>query len=331
MMLWLALIVALLAPSVAAAETIKIGDLGIVADAPFYIAIEKGYFKERGLDVTLEKFASAAQATAPLATGDLHVLGGATSAALFNSFARAWPVRIVAARSRDVAGFSSDTLAIRTDLKDKVKTIADLKGKKIAVNVPAAALAYMLGKMLESEGLTIKDVDVVYMPWPNMGPAFAQKAIDAGTMVEPFVTQYLERGYAVPFRRAAEVLKNPPFEVSVLLYNKDWAEKQTRVANEFTVAYLKAARLFHDAMRGGAARADVVEILTRYTSVKDKALYDRMQWGYVDPNGAVAKESLRDQQEWHARQGTVPKKVDVDEIVDERYIKYALEQLGTRR
>jgi len=330
-MLWLVTLAVLLGPAVAAAEVVKIGDLGIVADAPFYLAIEKGYFKERGLDVKLEKFASAAQMMAPLSTGELQVVGGGSSAALFNSFARGWPVRIVAARSRDVAGFSSDTLSIRSDLKDQIRTLADLKGRKIAVNAPAAALAYMLGKMLESEGLTIKDVDVVYMPWPNMGPAFAQKAIDAGTMVEPFVTQYLERGYAVPFRRAADVLKSPPFEVSVVLYNKDWAEKQSRTAGEFTVAYLKAARVVHDAMRGGAARAEVIDILTRYTQVKDKALYDRMQWGYIDPNGTVARDSLRDQQDWHAKQGTIPKKVDVDEIVDERYIKHALEQLGVRR
>ena len=313
-----------------AADVVKVGDLGLVADAPFYIGIEKGYFAARGIEVKLEKFGSAAEATAPLSTGELQVLGGGINAALFNAFARGWPVRIVAARSRDVPGFSSDTLIVRSDLKDQVKTIADLKGRRIAVNVPAAALAYMLGKMLESDGLTLKDVEVVYMPWPNMGPAFAQKAIDAGTVVEPFVTQYQERGYAVPFRRAADVLKGPAFEVSVVLYNHDWAQKQPRVANDFALAYLRASRFFHDAMRGAPSRSEVIEILTRYTRVKDRALYDRMQWGYIDPNGIVNRESLRDQQDWHARQNSIPRKVDVDEIIDERYITYALEQLGRR-
>ena len=312
----------------AAATEVKIGDLGIVADAPFYLAVEKGYFKERGIEVKLEKFTSAAQAMAPLSTGELHVVGGGVGAGLFNAFARNWPVRIVAARSRDVPGFSSDTLVVRSDLKGEVRSLAHLKGKKIAVNAPAAALAYMLGKMLETEGLTIKDVEIVYMPWPNMGPAFAQKAIDAGAMVEPFVTQYAERGYSVPLRRASEVLKSPPFEVSVVLFNKDWAEQNAKVAGDFAVAYLKAARLFHEAMHGGAARAEVIDVLSRYTRVKDKRLYDRMQWGYVDPNGTVERESLKDQQAWHARQGTVVKTVNVDEIVDERYIRYALDRLG---
>jgi len=46
------------------AQPVKVGDLGILADAPFYIAIEKGYFKEANVEVTLERFQSAAQATA---------------------------------------------------------------------------------------------------------------------------------------------------------------------------------------------------------------------------------------------------------------------------
>ena len=37
--------------SAASAEPIRIGELGIVADAPFYIAIEKGYFAEQKLEV----------------------------------------------------------------------------------------------------------------------------------------------------------------------------------------------------------------------------------------------------------------------------------------
>src|SRR5438445_5171430 len=101
----------------ASAQPIKIGELGIVADAPFYIAIEKGYFAAEKVDVVLERFNSAAQATAPLSTNQVQVVGGGVSAALYNAFARDWPVRIVMARTRDMPGFSSDTLILRRDRK----------------------------------------------------------------------------------------------------------------------------------------------------------------------------------------------------------------------
>ena len=317
-----------------AQNVVRVGEVGIVADAPFYIAAEKGYFKEKGIEITLDKFASAAAAMAPLSAGQLEVVGGGISPALFNAFARAFPVRIVAARSRDIPGNTSDTLIIRSDLKDQIRRFADLRGRKIAINAAGSPLTYMLGKMLESDGLSLKDVEVVYIPFPDMGPALTSKAIDAGTSVEPFVTLFQDRGFAFPWKRSSDVIRNPWFEVAVILYNKDWAEKNPRAARDFMVAYIRAARDFHDAVYGEKTRAEVIDILIKRTRVKDKAMYDRMQWGYIDPNGVVGKESLREQQDWYAKQGSVPKKVDIDEIVDDRYVKYAVEQLGvapTRR
>src|ERR1700742_1943961 len=163
----LALVLGLLAIP-ASAEPVKIGDLGILADPPYYIAIEKGYFKDAGVEVSLERFNSAAQATAPLSTNQVQVVGGGVSAALYNAFARDWPVRIAMARTRDMPGFSTDTLVLRNDLKDKIKSPKDLKGRMIAINAPASVLHYMLAKLMESEGLTIDDVQTLSMPWPSM-------------------------------------------------------------------------------------------------------------------------------------------------------------------
>jgi NitT/TauT family transport system substrate-binding protein len=186
----------------------------------------------------------------------------------------------------------------------------------------------MLGSMLEAEKLSLKDVEVVYMPWPNMGPAFDRKAIDAGTMVEPFVAQYQERGQAFPFKRAADQFRKPPLEISVMLVNKEWMDRNFKLATDFTVAYFKGLRDVHDALVGGKNRSEVVDIVSRYTGVKDKSIFDRMQWSYMDPNGSVERESLREQQDWHAKQGTVPKKVNIDDIIDERLVRYAIGQLG---
>ena len=326
-----AIVVALaLAGAAAAQEAVRVGELGITSDAPIYIALEKGYFKERGLDVKLERFASAATAMAPLSTGEIQVVGGGISPSLFNAFARDFPVRVVGSRTRDVEGNSIDALMVRSDLKSSVRRPGDLKGKKVAINAPGSALYYMVGKMLEADGLTIKDVEIVHMSWPDMAPAFANKAIDAGAVVDPFLVQFEEKGLAYMLQRASDVLKSPPWEVAVLLYNNDWAKRSPRAANEFMVAYVKASRDMLDAI-AGKGRPEIVEILTKHTRVKDKALYDRMHWGHVDPNGAVNRDSLRDQQEWYVKAGLVPKKIDVDGIVDDRYVRYAVEKLGQAR
>ena len=61
------------------------------------------------------------------------------------------------------------------------------------------------------------------------------------------------------------------------------------------VAYLQAVREYNDAFRKNdpALRPEIVSILSKYTTVKDPALYDRMQLAGLDPDGEVNVESLR--------------------------------------
>jgi NitT/TauT family transport system substrate-binding protein len=309
------------------AQPVKIGDLGILADAPFYIAIEKGYFKDAGVEVSLERFQSAAQATAPLSTDQVQVVGGGVSAALYNAFARNWPVRIAMARTRDWPGYSSDTLVMRNDLKSSVTSAKQLKGKMIAINTPASVLHFMLGRLMESEGLTINDVQTINMAWPNMAPGMETKALDGGMVVEPFATQFSAKNISFPFKRAADFMK-PALEVSVVLYSKGWTDKNPDQAKAFTLAYLKGVRDYFDAMKGGPKRAEVVDICVKYTSLKDKTMYDKMQWSYMDPNGEISFDGLRDQQDWYAKNGFVATKANVQAMTDRRFLDYALEKLG---
>jgi len=322
------LLAALVCGLPAHAQTVRVGELGIVADAPVYIAIESGYFARQHIEVKLEHFASAVQTTLPLAQGQLEVAGGGMGAGLFNAFARGLPLRVVMARTRDKPGFSSDTLLLREDLRDTVRTVKDLKGRKIAVNAPAGALDYMVGKMMEGVGLSRDDIDVSFMPWPDMAPAFANKGIDAGAVTEPFSAQYEARGIAFPFKRAAEVVTNPPLEVSVMIYNRNWIEAQPDQARAFTIAFLEGVRVYYDAMRGGPSRNAVIDILTKYTALKDKSLFDRIQWSYMDPNAELSLTSLEDQKNWYAKRGAIEKPVEVKDMLDLSFQKYALEKLG---
>ena len=278
--------------------------------------------------MVLERFNSASQATAPLSTNQVQVVGGGVSAALYNAFARDWPVRIAMARTRDMPGYSSDTLILRNDLKATIPTPKELKGRVIAINTPASVLHFMLAKLMESVGLSIADVQTINMAWPNMGPGLESKAIDGGTVVEPFAALYAQKNIAFPFRRAADFMSKPPLEVSVILFSKTWIDKQPDQAKAFTVAYLKGVRDYYDAMKGGPKRAEVIEICIKYTSLKDKAVYEKMQWSYMDPNAVISFDGLQDQQEWYSKQGFVSKKANLDGMVDKRFITHALDKLG---
>src|SRR4051794_13947825 len=74
-----------LPPPLAPAVAVKVGVLRSLSDAGIYLAAERSYFREEGLDVSLEPFGSTAEMTAPLASGQLDVGAGAPTPSLFNA------------------------------------------------------------------------------------------------------------------------------------------------------------------------------------------------------------------------------------------------------
>ena len=323
----MALILLAVATAQAQQRVVKVGHIGTMADGPIYIAMEKGYFKERGIELQLERFPTGGAMMAPLTVGQLHIAGGAISVGFFNAGARGFPIKIVANRNRNLPGFSQDTIVVRADLADQLKTPADFKGRKFAHPGAGSVTIYMMGKFLEEAGLTLKDVEIIYMPFPDMAAAFKNKAIDAAVAPEPFPTLFEARGLAKVIRRISQYIR-PNVETSGLFVNKEWAEKNRSLLNDFMVAYLKGTREFYEASIGGKNRPEVIDILIKHTRIKDRALFDKMEWLFIDPNGEIAKDSVIDQQEWYHKNGLVPVKADIDAAIDTSFAKYAVEQLG---
>jgi len=72
----------------------------------------------------------------------------------------------------------------------------------------------------------------------------------------------------------------------------------------------------------------VVDTLTKHTTVKDAALYDRMVMPGIDPNGYVNIDSLNRDQDYFVESGTQKQKVNMAEVVDLSFARAAVQQLG---
>jgi NitT/TauT family transport system substrate-binding protein len=66
---------------------VNVGYLPLISYTPIFIAMEQGYYAEAGIDVNLLNFPSAGKMITALATGDLAVAAGSSSAALYNAVA----------------------------------------------------------------------------------------------------------------------------------------------------------------------------------------------------------------------------------------------------
>ena len=184
------------AGAAAAEDVVHIGMARSVSNGAELIAIEKGYFRDAGIKVEMEDIDTSANTLALLAQNRLQIVAGGISAGYFNGIEKNLPITIIADRVSTPIGHS---LMLRPDLMDKVKSLADLKGKVVASNGAGSVSTYEVGKMLETKGLKIADVDVKIFPFTQMALAFSNKAIDAAIVIPPFVYQLLEGGYAKGF------------------------------------------------------------------------------------------------------------------------------------
>src|SRR4030095_15892057 len=143
--------------------TVKVGMARSVSNAAELIAIEKGYFREHGIKLDIDLLDCSAHAIALLAQNRYQIIAGGISAGYFNALEKELPIAIVADRVSTPIGHN---LMLRPDLKDQVKEIRQLKGKVIASKGPGSVSTYETGKMLETVGLSIADVEIKILPFP---------------------------------------------------------------------------------------------------------------------------------------------------------------------
>ena len=216
-----------------AAESVKIGYVRAATDIAIYVADKRGYFKAEGLDVTMINVSSASAMLVPMASGELDVVAGSASAGLFNATSRGLDIRIVASKVTTPKGFTSQTLIVRKDAFDsgKITKIADLKGQKIANGSPGTGALGTLNRMLRSGGLTLGDVELVNLAFPQMLPAMKNGAVAAALPAEPYTMQAVREGVAAPLIRDDEVY--PGHEIASFIYSGKFIRERRTAAEGF--------------------------------------------------------------------------------------------------
>ena len=123
----------------------KIGVLRLSSSAPVFIAQDKGYFKDAGLDVELKFFDAAQPIAVATASGDVDFGITAFTAGLYN-LAGKGVLKVIGGMSREKAGFPLiGYFASNNAYAAGLKTPKDLAGKRIAVTQVGSSFHYSLG------------------------------------------------------------------------------------------------------------------------------------------------------------------------------------------
>jgi NitT/TauT family transport system substrate-binding protein len=305
--------------------TVKVGMVKSISSVATLTAIEKGYFKAFGIKVETEDLDTSANVIALLAQNQLQVVEGGISAGYFNALEKNLPITMVMDRVSSPLGHH---LMLRPDLKGQISRLKELKGRIIASNGQGSVSTYEVGKMLETDGLTIADVDIKVLPFNQMAIAFTNKAIDAAIVIPPFTSQFLDKGFAVSLKEPDDLVKPWPLTIAVAMINTDWAKPNRDLLRNYFTAYLHGVRDYCQAYHGGSNRAELIQRLIRTgTETRAELLY-QYPWPARDPNGRINVDSMLDMQAWYRQNkfGTV--QLPAERLADTSYADYAAAKLG---
>jgi NitT/TauT family transport system substrate-binding protein len=311
--------------SASAESLVRIATAPAIGSGATLIAIERGYFREVGIRVEMDNIDSSANGLALLAQGKYQIVEGGLSAGYFNALAKGLPITMVMSRATTPTGHA---LMLRSDLKDKIRTIADLKGHVIATNGPGSVSSYEIGKILETAGLRITDIELKVLPFSQYALAFENKAVDAALAILPFTVQLETKGFAIPFVKADDVVEPRPITISAAMINTDWAKKDTALAQKFFTAYLRGVRDHCQAYHGGSTRKEIIGLLVKTGMERRPEILNDYPWPARDPDGKISLKSMRDIQSWYVKNKFISAEVPPERLIDPTFAANAAKELG---
>jgi len=318
-------IAALIVGAEAQETTIRLGNAPSIATGAMLIASARGYYREVGIKLVLESLDSSANAIALLAQNQYQIVEGGLSAGYFNALEKNLPITIAMSR---VSTPVLHNVMLRIDLKDQVKEIRQLKGRVIATNGPGSVSTYEIGKVLETQGLTLTDVDIKVIPFTQYSIAFANKAIDAALAITPFTFQLRDRGLAIPFADTDAYIRPAPMTISVNMLNTDWATKNPELARNFYLASLRGVRDYCQAYHGGSTRKEIIDLLVKSGTETRPEFLHEYPWPARDPNGRVSTDSMLDMQAWFIKNKFAGAPSPTERLLTNSYVEAAAQKLG---
>lgn len=301
--------------------TVRYGYNPILPGAPTFLAQERGYFDEQGIDVEWTPFDSAALAVAPLSAGQLDVIPSVPGPSLFNALAREINMRAVAGQS-----LSGTVLLVRKELVDsgQVRTLHDLRGRRVSFNVEGSPVDYTLRVAFQKVGIRLDEVEGQRVVNTDLAAALANAAVDVGVVPEPIPTLIETRGIGVRFGDVQE-LAGPQTGSFLVIGPSMMARPQSHTVR-FLVAYLKGLRDYLAAIKDGrVADPQAREIISKWTRIPVETIAQATAPG-APPDGRIDLDDLNRQQDFWEREGLVPVKADLARFVDYRYLEAALAQ-----
>jgi NitT/TauT family transport system substrate-binding protein len=216
------------------ADTVKIAHSTWVGYGPLYIARDKGMFRKEGVDVDLVLMEDPKERFPTLMADHIQMIASTVDTALLY-LKRPTDFQYVVAIDDSDGG---DGIVATKD----IKTIADLKNKRVAVNEGSVSEFY-LNVLLSKAGLQESDLQTVNLTAADAGGAFVAKRVQAAVTWEP----WLSRGKATDFGHLlVDSASSPGLITDVLIVKSDWAGSHQKEIAAVVRAWNEAVAFYEE-------------------------------------------------------------------------------------
>ncbi len=302
-------------------EIVKMAFVPVLIYAPVYVGFERGYFAEEGIDLRLTPQLVGSDSGVQLSTGELDAAVGGIGAGLLNAVSRGLDFRIVAPMHSERPPLVTP-LVIAANRKDEIRSVKDLKGKRVSINVTGAASEYWLSEALRRAGLTFDDIKLTTIAFKDVAAALQAGAVDAALLGEPLTTMQKDNGLVSVL--ADDFIDG--FTPTYLSMTVSLVKDRPKVALAFVRAYLRACR---DLQGDGFKDPDIAAIVEKYTKVPADVI-QRANHPHYDPNGIIPVQDILTLQDYFLARGELEYKTPLDlaKLVDTSLVEQVVKDLG---
>ena len=322
-------ILALLAtvPAALAADKVTIGALRFTSSAPIFIAYERGYFAEEGLDVSFAFFQGAQPVAVAIAAGDADFGVTALTAGFFN-LAGKGALKVIGGHMHEEPGYDgSAVLASAPAHAAGLTDVGKLPGRSLGITQHGSSFHYMAGQIAAAEGFDLKQIKL--KPLQKVGAiigALKSGQIDSMIIV-PHIARPLEASGAAKI--IGWVHDYAPYQVTTLFTSSTNVAERPALVTRFVTAYQKGIADYRTVMLDQAKDPAATEAMTRlihkyvYADRPYEKAAKSIQAGAIYVNEAARLDlgDVAKQLAWFQGEGLVAKGFGHRDIVDDRFVE----------
>lgn len=284
-----------------------------------YLAEEKGFFKDNGLDVSLKEFPSTTESSNAFLAGNLDMCTYPAPDTI-PPISEGANFKVVMMTDKSLG---SDGLVA----KPEIQSIKDLKGKTIATQLYSVDHMYLL-TLLDKEGMSADDVKIVDMSMADAGNAFIAGRVDAACIWEPYLSKAVSGGGKLLY----STKDDPNLVTDCMAASDSLIQKNPQAIVAFIKSWNQAVEYWKN------NREDAEAIMAKKMNVTPKEMHDMMETLYITtPQDSVDSFKKSDSPaSWGYTQqkiakflkglGVIKKEVKANDIIDSQFVEKVVEE-----